>query len=390
MIVPDESGVNAAGRKREAVIDALFQPLVLGKVVLPNRIVMSPMTRSFSPGGIPGENVAAYYERRAIGGAGLIVTEGVAIDHPAAVDDPAIPVMQGAALAGWRRVTTAVHDAGGLIVPQLWHQGALRNPALAIRPDIVGLRPSGLWGTPGFTSYPSNYVEAMQQPILPMTEEDIEDVIAAFARSAGAAKEAGFDGIAVHGGHGYLIDTFFWADTNRRNDRYGGDVLRRAEFGAAVVRAIREAVGDNLPIFFRFSQHKQQDYNASFADSPEELSLILGTLADAGVDVFDASSRRFDRPAFKGSSRSLAGWARALTGKPTMAVGGIGISNWLKDATSAVAVDNLDAVAACIQREEFDLAAVGRAILNDAEWPRRVREGSPLLPFDPANIDHLI
>lgn len=373
--------------------DVLFTPLTIRNLTLPNRIVMSPMTRYFSPEGVPGEDVAAYYRRRAEGGAGLIVTEGVGVNHLSAIDDPAIPHMHGqAALAGWRRVTAEVHAAGGRIFPQLWHQGPLRDPSRSSRPDLIGARPSGHWGRPGHTSYGDDYVEAMRAPSAPMTTAEIAEVVAAFAKAARDAMEVGFDGIALHAGHGYLIDSFLWADTNMRTDAYGGDAARRAAFGAEIVAAVRAEIGD-APIMFRFSQHKQQDYDARLGHTPEELGALLKPLAASGVDLFDASGRHFDRPAFDGSPLSLAGWARRLTGKPTVAIGGIGLGNTLGDTLSGhgetAPHDNLNTVRAAIARGEFDLAGVGRAILNDPQWPHRVKTGQPALPFDRANLRRL-
>lgn len=373
--------------------DVLFTPLTIRNLTLRNRIVMSPMTRYFSPGGVPGEDVAAYYRRRAEGGAGLIVTEGVGVDHPTAVDDPAIPHMHGkAALAGWRRVVSEVHAAGGRIFPQLWHQGPLRDPSRSLRPDLIGARPSGHWGRPGYTSYGDDYVDAMRAPTAPMSTAEIAEVVAAFASAARNAMEVGFDGIALHAGHGYLIDSFLWADTNLRTDRYGGDAARRAAFGAEIVAAVRAEIG-SAPIMFRFSQHKQQDYDARIGHTPEKLGALLKPLAQSGVDLFDASGRHFDRPAFEGSPLSLAGWARRLTGKPAVAIGGIGLGNGLddtlKDRSETTPHDNLDAVRDAIARGEFDLAGVGRAILNDPQWPQRVRSGQPALAFDRANLRRL-
>lgn len=373
--------------------DILFTSMTVRNLILPNRIVMSPMTRYFSPAGTPSAEVASYYRRRAEGGAGLIVTEGVGVNHLSAVDDPAIPHMYGkAALAGWRRVVAEVHAAGGRIFPQLWHQGPLREPSRSPRPDLIGARPSGYWGPPGHTSYPAGYVEAMRPPVAPMTTSEIKAVVEAFAAAARNAMEVGFDGIALHGGHGYLIDSFLWSGTNLRTDGYGGDADGRAAFGAEIVAAVRNEIGD-APIMFRFSQHKQQDYSARLADTPEELDDLLRPLASAGVDLFDASARRFQHPAFDGSPLTLAGWARRLTGKPSVAIGGIGLDNGLGETLSGSSetrpLDNLDAVRERIACGEFDLAGVGRAILNDPFWPERIRAGRPALPFDRANLRRL-
>jgi len=214
---------------RQEQMQALFEPLQIRSLRLANRIVMPPMTRKASPGGVPGRDVAAYYQRRALGEVGLIVTEGVGIDHPSALGEPAITVMHGAAaLEGWRAALAAVHEAGSAIFPQLWHQGVLRDPRAAARPDIPACRPSGLFGPVGRHSMDPALVERLAAPTRAMTDAEIAEVIAAYARSARLAMGLGFDGIAVHGGHGYLID-----------DAGGGYWIGRQAL-AAVLRAADE------------------------------------------------------------------------------------------------------------------------------------------------------
>ncbi|MBT1253831.1 12-oxophytodienoate reductase [Rhodococcus erythropolis] len=366
----------------------LFQPLRIRSLELSNRIVMSPMTRTYSIEGVPGRDVADYYRRRAEGGTGLIVTEGVAIDHETAVDHANVPNLHTpAAQAGWRKVVDDVHAAGGKIVPQLWHVGPLWGAMTQMDPSLKPMRPSGEWGPLGVTSYSAAYVERAQASTEAMTEQDIQDVIDAYVRSAKHAAELGFDGIAIHGGHGYLLDSFFWEGTNQRDDAWGGDLERRTKFPAAVVAAIRAAIGPDLPIIYRFSQHKQQDFTAKIAETPEELGVILGALVDAGVDVLDASIRRFDVPAFEGSDLSLAGWAKKLTGAVTMAVGSVGIGKSLRDSRIegvAPVVDNIPQLEERIGSGEFDLIAIGRLHLADPALATTLRDGSPLPAFDRA------
>lgn len=364
--------------------DPLFRSFSVRSLSLRNRIVMSPMTRAYSPGGIPGPDVARYYRRRAEGGTGLIITEGVAIDHPAAVDHAAVPNMFAPkALDGWRRVVDGVHEAGGRIIPQLWHVGPLWG-AMGGSAGITPMRPSGRWGTPGITSYSADLVRASEPVTRAMTTADIQAVIEAYRTAARGAVEAGFDGIALHGGHGYLLDSFLWADTNRRDDEWGGDAERRAAFPAAVVRAVRAEIGEDLPVFFRFSQHKQQDFGARLADTPEELGALLRPLVEAGVDVLDASARRFQDPAFEGSSLGLAGWAKRLTGAHSMAVGSVGIGSALKDRRSSgnPVLDNRAELLRRLDEDEFDLIGIGRLHLADAEVVRTLRAGSPLPRYD--------
>ncbi len=375
-----------AARSREP----LYQPLTVRGMTVRNRIVMAPMTRGFSPAGAPGPDVAAYYARRAEGDCGLIVTEGVAVDHPAALgdaglDEKDVPYMAGdAVLAGWRNVVDAVHAADCRIVAQLWHQGVLRKPGTGPSPDVASVSPSGVWGPLGRqSSIAPESIPADPQVGDPMTEAQIEEASDAFVRCARNAIAVGFDGIALHGGHGYLIDNFLWEGTNKRDDRWGGDRARRGAFAVEIVRRIRAAIGEEYPIFFRFSQWKQQDFRATLADTPEELAEVLRPLADAGVDVFDASVRYFNKAAFEGSPLSLAGWAKALTGKCSMAVGGIGINQGVYDtAKTMAAVDNVELLLDRFERGEFDFVAVGRAMLGDAQWARKARSGEAIRAFD--------
>jgi 2,4-dienoyl-CoA reductase-like NADH-dependent reductase (Old Yellow Enzyme family) len=378
----------------------LFRPLTVRGVTLSNRIVMSPMTRGFSPCGVPGADVAAYYRRRAEGETGLIITEGVGIDHPSALGEAGlgedgIPQLHGrAALAGWRRVVEEVHAAGGVIFPQLWHMGVMREQGTGPCPDAPTMRPSGLWGPQGrMTSVDPDYLARVSPPTQPMTDTEIADVIAAYARSAANAKAVGFDGIAIHGAHGYLIDTFFWSETNRRIDRWGGDRKARTRFGVEVVKAIRAAIGDDMPISFRFSQWKQQDFKARLAETPEELADILVPLAEAGVDIFEGSTRYFGRAEFpdSGSSLNLAGWARKLTGKAAMTVGGVGINKGYYDTMGGAqsAIANLDALMERFNHGEFDLVGVGRSLLHDPQWAHKIRVGDQLTEFSNASLEVL-
>ena len=376
----------------------LFRPLTVRGVTLPNRIVMSPMTRSFAPGGVIGDGVAAYYRRRAENGVGLIVTEGVGVDHPAAIGvgsmgEDNVPHLSGEkSLERWKQVVDEVHGAGGIIFPQLWHQGVIRQHFTGPFADTASVRPSGVWGPIDRmnTALP-DYLDQVAAETAPMNENEIADVIAAFARSAANARALGFDGIAIHGAHGYLIDSFFWHETNRRRDAWGGPSLaERAQFGVELVRAVRQAASD-LPIMFRYSQWKLQDYEGRLATGPDELAALLGPLSDAGVDIFDASTRYYHLPAFEGSPLTLAGWTKRITGKPTMAVGGIGLTKELKNsfAGAVEAVNNIPDVEARIDAGEFDLAGVGRSLLADPAWVAKVRAREPFAPFSPAVLAEL-
>jgi 2,4-dienoyl-CoA reductase-like NADH-dependent reductase (Old Yellow Enzyme family) len=380
----------------DTLLAPLFEPLRVGSLRLKNRIVMAPMTRNYSPDGVPGENVAGYYQRRAEGETGLIITEAVGIDHPAALGEAGIgesdlPHLYGEqALNGWRRVVAQVHDAGGVVFPQLWHQGVMRRQGTGPHPQVASMRPSGIWGLPGgLTSSPDFYVQSQLVPTQPMTERDIEEVIEAYARSAMHALECGFDGIAIHGGHGYLIDNFLWSVTNQRSDMWGGSRRERSRFAAEVVRAIRRAIGPDMPIVFRFSQWKQQDFKARLANSPAELEDVLAPIAEAGVDIFDASVRYFNRAEFPEQAgpdgeMNLAGWAKRVTGCLSMTVGGVGLNNGMYDSNKqggAQASNNLELLMERFNRGEFDLVGVGRSLLQDPQWALKARLGQAFDPF---------
>lgn len=350
--------------KSEASVEALFKPFKSKNLEVANRIVMAPMTRGFSPNGVPTEDVAAYYRRRAENGVGLIVTEGTLINHPAAGGNPNIPNFHGeAALQHWGNVAKAVHEGGGKIIPQLWHIGLTRKIGDLPNPEALPIGPSGL----NLTG------EKITEPL---TENEIADLISAFAQAAADAATIGFDGIELHGAHGYLIDQFFWDKTNKRTDRYGGDLASRTRFAAEIIEACRKAVGPDFPIVLRFSQWKAGQYEAKLAETPEQLSSFLAPLVDAGVDVFHSSTRRYWEPEFAGSELNLAGWTKQLTGKPTITVGSIGLDNEFRSSTGDSAQPaSLAGVLERLENGEFDFVAVGRALLADYEWAAKVRDG---------------
>lgn len=347
------------------MINPLFNPFSIRGMTLPNRIVMAPMTRSFSPNGIPGENVAAYYERRAAADVGLILTEGTTVDRQGAGNDANVPMFHGdAALAGWKIICERAQAAGGKIAPQLWHTGMTRKPGTGHYPDAVTDSPSGITHTgKAVSNAPS--------------EADVDDMVMSFARSAKHAADLGFDAIEIHGAHGYLVDEFFWDVMNTREDRYGGGLAERATFAGDIIRECRKAVGDDIPIILRFSQWKQQDYTARLAETPAELEAFLKVFVDAGVDILHCSQRRYQEPEFDGSTLNLAGWAKKLTGLPTITVGSVGLSS---DFFGAFAGQNsgaavLDDVMERLERDEFDLVAVGRALLQDPLWASKIKAG---------------
>ncbi len=216
-----------------------------------------------------------------------------------------------------------------------------------------------------------------------MTDEAIADTVAAFARAASDAKRLGFDTFEIHGAHGYLLDQFFWSATNRRTDRYGGATIReRARLAAEVVAAMRAAVGADFPIVLRVSQWKQQDFEARLAETPEAMADWLGPLVAAGADVLHCSQRRLGEAEFPtidgAAGLNFAGWAKKLTGAATISVGSVGLSGDFVGAFGGEVSRSvgLEQLLGRLERGEFDLVAVGRALLSDAGWVAKVRSGA--------------
>lgn len=289
---------------------------------------------------------------------GLIVTEGTVIDHADASNQENVPFFYGEeALNGWANVVSEVHEAGGKIIPQIWHMGARGN-------------------------------------VNDYSESEISDIVDAFAQSAAEAKRIGFDGIEIHGAHGYLIDQFFWEKTNERTDRYGGSMIARTRFAEEVIRACRQAVGPDFTIVLRISQWKGTEYTAKLAKTPDELQQFLQPLVNAGVDIFHCSTRRFWEPEFEGSDLNLAGWVKKLTGKPTITVGSIGLDgDFMTLFTEGKGAENasIERLVQKLENQEFDLVAIGRALLVDPAWVSKIRDGKldELIPFTPEALKTL-
>lgn len=363
---------------------SLFQPVVLGSLNLPSRLVMAPMTRNFSPGGVPTEQVVEYYRRRAAEGVGLIISEGTTVNHCAANGYPDVPRFHDEdALAGWRKVVDAVHEAGGKFAPQLWHVGNVRR---------LGSGPDG--NVPGYG--PMEKRKDDKVIVHGMTRDDIQDVVNAFAQAAKDAKAIGCDAVELHGAHGYLIDQFFWEGSNQRDDEYGGNMDNRGRFAVEIIRAVRQAVGPDFPIIFRFSQWKQQDYSARLAPTPELLEQFLAPLADAGVDIFHCSQRRYWEPEFEGSPLNLAGWTRQITGKPCITVGSVGLDSefleYMVKTDKVAETANIDDLLQRLDNNEFDLVALGRVLIVDPAWPAKLREGrfNEVLPYSREALKQLV
>jgi len=243
----------------------LFSPLTMGALALPNRICMAPLTRNRAslPGCVPQAMNAEYYMQRA--SAGLIITEASQI-CPQGVGYPATPgIHSDAQVAGWKRVTRAVHDAGGRIFLQLWHVGRISHPSL--QPDgVLPVAPSAVRPAGEAATY-----EGMQPFVTPRALEldELPGIVSSYAAAAKNALAAGFDGVEIHAANGYLLDQFLRDGSNKRTDAYGGPVENRARLLLEVVEAVSGVWGfDRVGVRFSpvntFNDMHDSDPDATF------------------------------------------------------------------------------------------------------------------------------
>lgn len=281
-------------------MSTLFTPIEIGDLSLPNRVVMAPMTRNRADAeDAPHDLNVEYYRQRA--SAGLIITEGSQVS-PQGKGYPRTPgIHSERQLAGWRRVTDAVHDAGGRIFLQLWHVGRASHPslqpgnALPVAPSAIA--PEG----ETFTG------EGMHPFVVPhaLSTAEIPGVVAQFRHGAEQARKAGFDGVELHGANGYLIDQFLRDGTNQRSDAYGGSVENRARFLREVVEAVvavwgAARVGVRLSPTGSFNSMSDRDPAATFGHAAELLGryglAYLHVVEDASGFGWTELKRRFGGP----------------------------------------------------------------------------------------------
>ena len=341
----------------------LFEPYKLKNLNLRNRVVMAPMTRNQSPGGIPTNEVVAYYSRRAKAEVGLIITEGIEVSHEASSAYPNVPRLDTKeAREGWKRVVNGIKENGGSVIAQLWHCGGFRKLGMQPNPEVPGHTASGL-------------VKPGKKVAHKMTLEDIKQTINAYASDAKYCEEIGFDGVEIHGAHGYLIDNFFWEGTNIRDDNYGGSIEKRSQFVSEIIQAVRSNISQEFIVGLRFSQWKQHDFEAKLAHTTDDLKKVLLSPVESGLDYLHSSMRRFWESEFEGSEENLAYWTKKISNIPTIGVGSVGLDSDFIDMTAPSKPASIDKAIDDISKEKYDLLAVGRALLSDHEWVLKMKEG---------------
>lgn len=376
-------------------LEILNTPFKIGQLSLKNRIVMAPMSRNLSPNHIPNEEVATYYQQRAEGGVGLIMTEASAIDHPAAQGARAhaggatfAPGFTKDAAKGWLKVLNAVKKYNTPILAQLWHVGSTREPELSLNPEIPSYGPSAI-------KHPRFNHENHPIP-LGMDKQDIEHHIEAYAKAAKLAMSLGFDGVELNAAHGYGIDQFFWSETNQRQDEYGGKTLvKRARFAIDIIKAIKNATHQHFPISIRISQWKMGAYDYQMIKSLKELSDFILALSNAGVDVFHVSTRYFDET-FSNTEKTLATHIKEISHKPVIAVGSVAtetdlIGSLRESALGKFSLKRLNLASQMVANNELDLLAIGRPLIADAQWFNKIRahEFNRIIPFSKNMLESL-
>jgi len=330
----------------------LFQPLRLGTLMLPNRIVMTPVKLGYATkaGEITDRHIA-FYVRRAEGGAGLLITEPMYVWRNGREIPTQLGIYDDGLIPGLRRLTEAVHTAGGRIFAHINHAGRAANPKLVPEGDRVSA-----WAV----RCPANGVLPR-----PLNREEIPTYVGYFAEAARRAKEAGFDGVEIPFSHGYLIHQFLSPLSNRRDDEYGGPLENRLRFGLEVLAAVREAVGENFPILVRMNGLDHVPGGLTLWDAVpiaqalegagvDGLSIISGTMCESvPFCLYPAGTPKAHLPPFSAQ-------IRAVVSIPVGVAGRIRRPDWAEEV---------------LERRQADFIGLGRPFLADPDWPRKAQAG---------------
>ncbi|QQE80414.1 NADH:flavin oxidoreductase [Alicyclobacillus sp. SO9] len=342
----------------------LFKSIRIGNLELSNRVVLSPMTRtSATEDGLATDRMIKYYSKFAKGGFGLLITEGIYPDElysqgyfgqPGLANDKQV--------LAWSKVTAAVHENRARIFAQLMHAGAIsqgnRYKDVSIGPSAVMPKEAKLemYGGSGTFSVPRE-----------ATKEEIQQVIQGFADAARRARQAGFDGVEIHGANGYILDQFLTDYVNQRTDEYGGSTAKRARLLVEVSQAVRQAVGQDFVVGIRISQAKVNDFTHKWAEGEKDGEIIFKSLGEAGLDYIHTTEYNANQPPFGEEGPALAELAKKY-GKVTVIANGN-----LDDPTDA---ENM------IANKQADLIALGKAALANQNWPIRIAQNETLDTFD--------
>lgn len=335
--------------------EKLFLPIQIGRMEVKNRIVMPPMTTNFaSETGAVNQRIIDYYAERAKGHVGLIIVEATCIDSPVGrLDDPLqLCIDDDMFIAGFNDLCDAVHEIDTKIALQLHHAG--RETTLE---NTQGIQP---------VSASQVYCAATRVKPRALATSEVEALVEKYAQGARRAKTAGFDAVEMHSAHGYLIEQFLSPATNKRTDKYGGDLNGRMRFALEILGRTREIVGQNFPIMFRLSAHEYLDGGLTLDDT----KVIAKKLQEGGVDCLDISAGAYDSPLEYGSTQPMnvprgfmvhmAEGIKSVVEVPVIAVGRI------NDPVYAEEI---------LEKNRTDLVAMGRALIADPYLPLEAMQG---------------
>ncbi|MFD2925106.1 NADH:flavin oxidoreductase [Halobacillus naozhouensis] len=344
--------------------NSLFEKIAINQRELPNRYVVAPMTRiSAENNGLANETMKRYYERYAKGGFGTIITEGIYPDEEYSQGYHHQPGLANVEqLESWKPIVESVHANSSLFIAQLMHAGSQSqgNPHAdhSIAPSAVKPKKDmvPLYGGEGPYPVPTE-----------MSHEDMEQVKQGFAKAAQHAKEAGFDGVEIHGANGYLLDEFLTDYMNLREDQYGGATKNRVRFLTEVIHSVREAVGKEFMVGIRISQGKVTDAEHRWSLGESDAETIFTELGDTSLNYIHVTDASGTQPSFGEGSRSIAEAAKQYTGLPTIANG------QLQDPETAHSL---------IKENKADLVSLATSALQNPDLPHRIMYNKEIKPFD--------
>ncbi len=346
-------------------MDNLFAPFTLKGFELKNRIGVAPMTRMSSPAdSIPRQDVFDFLVRRAKNGAAIVYTEAIVTDYESAQGYPKQSrLVTQRQIEAWKPVVKAIQKEGAVAIMQMFHCGRMAWPE--INPVNRVIAPSPI------TPKQDNPMTGAPYPKPDeMSHFDIQHVILGFVETAKGAVEAGFDGIEIHGAHGYLINNFLSSYSNQRTDEYGGSVENRYRFAHQIIAAVRKVVPEDRLLAFRISNWGVADMDASLFDSKSEWQQLIKLLSKEPIDTISVSTYDYSANVF-GTNQNMAQITREVTDLPIMICGKIfdraGAEDALKDA---------------------DIVLSAKSILLNPNWVEDVRAGKslPLYKSEEANI----
>ena len=333
----------------------LFSTFNLKNFKLKNRIGVAPMTRmSSSKDGVPRRDVLDFLIRRAQNDVALIYTEAILTDYESAQGYPGQSRMvTQKQIDAWKPIVAAIKKEGAVAIMQMFHCGRVSWPEINPANRVIAPSPLAVNEQNGLTGEPYSIPEEMSL-------FDIEHVIKGFAETAKGAVAAGFDGVEIHGAHGYLISQFLSSYSNKRRDEYGGSAKNRYRFLHEVIKRVKLVVPDDRLLTVRVSDWGITEMNVSLFGTKEEFQEVIGYLSEEPIDAISLSTYEFDKDAF-GTGKTMAGLAREASHLPIMICGAIYDRQTAERALT-----------------DADIVLSGKSLLLDPEWVKHIREEKPL------------